>query len=100
MRKGTTPFFECELPFNVGLVKTAKLTISQKDNILIEKYKDDFEIIDNVLRYRMSQEETFLFENNSEAKAQLRVLTMNDEAFSTDPLVFRVFTCLDNEVLK
>lgn len=101
MRKGTTPTFEFELPsdFDVSIISNAKIVFLFKNDVKLEKYLCDCEQDGRILRFTLSQEETFLFECNSTVKIQMRIVTTGGEALASD--IFDVFAsrCLDDEVL-
>lgn len=99
MRKGTTPTFEFELPFDISIIENAKIVFSFNKEVRLEKYLADCEQDGNTLRLKLTQEETFLFECNSTVNIQVRVLTIGGDALASD--IFNMFTCqcLDGEVL-
>ena len=102
MRKGATPIIECTLPsnFDIELVAKAKLTIEYKEGEVLEKYASAQECKGRTFRFTLTQEETFMFDGNSNIKMQLRVLTKEGETLSSNVRTVFVEECLDNEVLE
>lgn len=99
MRKGTTPTLTFRLPYEVEQLSDIKVTISQGGTTL-EKRLDDFKASDTTVYVTLTQDETFLFDDDSVADVQLRAVSTHGEALASK--VFRVFIarCLDKEVLK
>lgn len=102
MRKGTTPIFEFELPsdFDISAIENAKATFSFDGDVKVEKYLCDCKQDGHVLKFKLTQEETFLFECNSYVSIQLRVVTVAGEAFTSDPFEVFAYKCFDSEVLE
>ncbi len=98
MRIGTTPTFSFELPFEVSAVRTAKITFRQNRTIILEK-KEDCKLEGNVVKISLTQEETFLFDPRFKMDVQLRVVTVGNDALSSDIYSAEVEECLDREVL-
>lgn len=99
MRIGSTPRHEFTIPFDVSLLKEFKVTYSQGGKIVLEKYLKDFEASDNVLTVKLTQEETFLFAENTNVCLQARALTTDGDAISSDIRIISAEKCLDREVL-
>jgi hypothetical protein len=100
MRLGSTPKHEFTLPYDISLVKEFKVTYKQNGKIILEKYLNDFEVDDKTLSVTLTQEETFLFDENVNVELQGRVLTMGGEAIPSDIRIMTAEKCLDREVLK
>jgi hypothetical protein len=60
----------------------------------------DCELSDNEIIVRLSQEDTFAFDDRLRVKIQVRILTNNGESYASKPIYVDVSECLDNEVLK
>lgn len=101
MRQGTTPTFEFELeePIDVARVANAKVTFSFNGQVILEKYLSDCTFDGKVLTVCLSQEDTFLFVCHSNVKIQLRIVTIEGEAYASDEFNDFVDRCLDDEVL-
>lgn len=100
MRQGTTPEFVFELPFSTDDVKNAKVIFVPYGGSKLEKRLDDCAFDGNKISVKLSQAETFRFDCNNPVKVQLRILTNNDEALSSDTFIVDIDKCLDNEVLS
>ena len=100
MRLGSTPIHEFTIPFDVSFIKEFKVTYKQDGEVVLEKYLKDFEIKERVLSVRLTQEETFLFDENSNIQVQGRVLTTDNNALTSDIVIITAMRCLDREVLE
>lgn len=100
MRKGTTPTLTFKLPFDAEMIKNAKITLCQKNAIVLEKKLCDCKKTQDSIEIKLTQEETFLFDCNSIIEAQLRVVTVNGDALASDVFKMFVAQCLDEEVLE
>ena len=107
MRIGSTPTHTFVLPEKTDIFKTAKITYCQTSalnsdemEIILTKYLDDCEVSDNTLIVKLTQEETFLFDNNKIVEIQLRVVTVSGDALTSDPIIVTTKACFDNEVLE
>ena len=97
MRKGTTPTYRFKLPFDSSLIAVAKVTFEQ-DGVTVER--KDGTIDGDILTVKLTQEETFKFKGDVYARCNVRILTKDNTALSSE--FFHVFVreCLDDEVLK
>ena len=100
MFKGTTPTHTFEVNIDTSLIKEVKIIYCQRDREILVKRTDECTLGDNEISTKLSQEDTFLFDDNTFATVQLRVLTIDEEALITDPIMVSVGKCLDEEVLK
>ena len=99
MRKGTTPTLTFRLPYTVDQLSDIKVTIAQ-DDVILEKRLDDFKASDTTVYVTLTQDETFLFDDDSVAEVQLRAVSTHGEALASKVYNFFVGRCLDKEVLK
>lgn len=99
MRRGTTPTHVFEVQFDTSLIKTLKITYLQRDQEILVKRTEDCNIEPGMISTRLSQEDTFLFEENALVTIQLRILTIGGDALAAEPIVLSVNRCLDEEVL-
>ena len=99
MRIGTTPNHTFVLPFEVEKLAEMKVTYSQNGKVVLEKYLADGEKSGRAVSFTLSQEETFLFDNNVNVEVQARVLTAGGDALASDIRIVTAKKCLDNEVL-
>ncbi len=100
MRQGTTPEFVFELPFDTEAIKNAKIIFVTYGGYKLEKRLDDCAFEGNKIRVRLSQAETFRFDCTHPLRVQLRVLTNEDEALTSDTFFVDINECLDKEVLS
>ena len=99
IKQGSTPLHTFTLPFETELLKSFKLTYSQNGRIILEKYLKDFKTDGNVLTIKLTQEETFLFDEDSDVHLQARALTLGGDAIPSNIIIVPVEACLDREVL-
>jgi hypothetical protein len=99
MFKGTTPTHTFEVPLDTSLIKTVKITYSQRDVEVLVKRTEDCTLGDGTISTKLSQEDTFLFEGGTLVTIQLRILTVSGDALVAEPMMMSVGNCLDDEVL-
>lgn len=99
MFKGTTPTHSFNVSIDTSLVKEVKITYTQKDKEVLVKRTDECTIGEGVITTRLTQEDTFLFEEAVLVTVQLRILTISGDALASAPLMMSVGKCLDDEVL-
>lgn len=99
MKQGTTPEFIFELPFSTDDVKNAKVIFAPYGSSKLEKRLGDCTFDGNKITVKLSQAETFRFDCTNPVKVQLRILTKNDEALTSEIFFADISKCLDNEVL-
>ena len=99
MRIGTTPTHYFELPKDVGEIKKIHITYHQNDRLVLEKYEKDCTVEGNVVKTKLTQEETFLFAPKSEVSVQIRVKTTGDDVLGSDVIRISCGECLTDEVL-
>lgn len=84
MIKGTTPTLEFELPFQINLIKNAYVTLSQKGVVVINKKYQECDCEGNILRVKLTQEDTIRLNANDIVEIQLRVLTTSEDALASE----------------
>ncbi len=99
MIKGTTPTHIFEVDFDTDLIQEIKITYSQHENVLVEKRTDDCEITEGKIVTKLTQEETFKFDNTKYAYVQIRILTKAGDCLATPVTMVSIDKCLDNEVI-
>lgn len=100
---GTTPQHEFELDIDTALLKTVKVIYSQNDETIFCKRAEDCDLDGNIIRVKLTQEETFLVDSKYMVKILIRALTHSGDALSMEkPLTVTPAKCLDKdkEVLK
>jgi hypothetical protein len=99
MIRGTTPTHIFNIPFDTSLVDEVKVTYAQDDVVVLEKHTVDCTLEGATISVTLTQEDTFLFNCKKAVEVQIRVLTINGEAFASIVEKIGVSKCLDNEVL-
>ena len=101
MIRGTTPTHTFVLPFNTSLVSSARISYAQRGNVLLKKETPacTLEANTNTISVTLSQEDTLLFNSGLYVDIQLRVLTTDGVALSTDIITKSVGECLDGGVI-
>lgn len=100
IRIGTTPRHEFSFPLDVEMIKQLKVTYEQGGKIVLTKYLADCERYGNKVYYYLSQQETFLFDENENVSVQVRALTFGGEVLSSRKIITSAYECLDKEVLE
>lgn len=100
MGRGTTKTHSFKLPFDGKTIKKVRVVYAQNGNILFKKVVDGAEIVDNTIKVKLSQEDTFAFASTAPVEIQLRFLFVNDDAKNSDIIKTSVARCLDDEVLE
>ena len=106
MFRATTPLQEFELPFNTQDydIKEVVITYSQKENellskrIVLEKTEDDVTFVGNKISYRLTQEETLLFDVGV-VLVQIRFLDGENNAVASDIFYDRMNGVLNENIL-
>ena len=98
MKRGSTPTFTFEIPFDVNMIRNLFVTIKQTfrtETIQVDKTMEQCEMQDNQISCILTQEDTLKFKQNRNASVQLRVLTTGNNSLVSD-----VFTVRIDELLK
>ena len=98
MKRGSTPTFTFEIPFDVSAIQSCFVTMKQTVGnkvVQIDKSKDQCVLQDKTISCDLTQEDTLKFDAHRNASVQLRVLTSGGKA-----LVSNVFTVMVGKVLK
>jgi DNA helicase TIP49 (TBP-interacting protein) len=99
MPVGTNPWYIYKLPFDTSEVAKARLLIKQRDGLKIKMTETDAVMEGNVIRFLLSQEDTFRLNAQLPAERQLRIKTKAGDLFKTKPVTYSLNRCLDMEVL-
>lgn len=105
MRIGTTPTNKFEIAeigkeIPIELIKALKVTYRQNYRIILEKYKTDCQVETGKIILKLTQDETFKFDDTKSISIQIRILTENGDCFATDVITVSADECLDDEVLS
>ena len=98
MRRGTTPTHIFSLPFDADLCQEIRIIYAQDGTIKLIKEKNDLKLEANQLKVKLTQEETFLFNERDMVELQIRVKT-EDNVFASDIFKVRAKRLLEDEVL-
>lgn len=99
MIRGTTPKHIFKIPIDHTLIKEVKIVYSQEEAEKLVKRTEDCVISEGEISTRLTQEDTFLFEEGVFVRIQMRVLTNTGDVLATKPITVAVGCCLDDEVL-
>lgn len=99
MPRGTNPWITYRLPFSTDLVEKVRVVCKQRDGLKIKKTEKDAEMDGNIVKVRLTQEDTFRLNENLPVNHQIRVRTINGDVFKSKVYTFSIGVCLDSEVL-
>ena len=99
MKKGSTPTYEIEIPFEKRLIQKARVLFGYGNILILKKDTDDLEISDNMVKVTLTQEETFMFLSDSNLDIQLRIVMPGGVSLVSDIMSDFVEKCIDEEVL-
>lgn len=94
---GTTPTHSFSTPCKASDVAKVRVLYSQDDVLILTK--TDCTIEDNQISVTLTQEDTFLFNADTFAEVQVRILTTSNDLLESIPVRFGITKCLENEVL-
>lgn len=83
MVRGTTPTLKFIFPVNTNLIEKCYITFVQGRDTVLEKTKEDCEVLETELHLPLTQEETLKFDDNDEIEIQIRVKTTDGKARAT-----------------
>ena len=72
MYRGTTPTFKFTLPFEVGTLKAAYISIEQNRRVMLEKSIEECTLSDKTISVKLTQEETLKLLVQDQTKIILR----------------------------
>lgn len=100
MRIGTTPTHTFTLPFDTEIVRAVEITYSQNGKVVLQKDERCCTLDGNTISTKLSQVDTFEFDECVNVEIQIRVLDYNDQAFASDIMCISCGRCLSSEVLR
>ena len=83
MIRGTTPTLRFYLPFSVELLEVVYITMQQDGAKVVEKTLDDCEADENMISFRLTQDETLEFADSQWVEIQVRVRMKSGEALAS-----------------
>ena len=99
MRIGTTPTYTFELPFSHDILKKVEIVFAQREEIVLKKTLEDCECDKNTLTLKLSQSETFMFDDHPAIAVQIRALTKSGDVVSSDDIFLFPRKCRSCEVI-
>lgn len=99
MIRGTTPTHNFRLPFSAEMVSKFKVIYAQDDSVILTKENETCECDGNVIKVRLTQEETLKFDCKKAVQIQIRVLTLGGDALASNIKLVDVDKCLESEVI-
>lgn len=95
MIRGTTPTLNFTIPFDTWLISEAFVTLSQNEQVVVEKRLEDCSVDKRKLSVRLTQEETLKLSCDCKTEIQIRAKTTVGEAIASD-----IFTVDTGRILK
>lgn len=98
MRLGTTPTHVFEIPVSADQIEDVRIVYAQAGVEVLAKEIDDCELKGNTITVKLTQEETFLFDQKLDADVQVRILTVAGEVLASDIMKMKCDPFLGEEV--
>lgn len=83
MIRGTTPTLKFTVPFDTSILAEAWVTLSQNDEVVLNKRLEDCKCDVRKLSVRLTQEETLLLDCKCKTEIQIRARTYEGEALAS-----------------
>ena len=100
MIAGSTPTHTFDLPFSTELISELEIAYAQKDRIILHKYYEDCTLEGNAIITKLSQEDTFKFdEKNGNVCIQIRIKSKDGNVPISDIIVVPLKQCLFDEAM-
>lgn len=99
MIRGTTPSHTFTLPFSADIISKMRIIYKQNDDIILVKTLDDCAVDGNTFSYKLTQEETLLFDSEIKVDIQVRVLTTGNDSLASRIYKIGVGALLEDGVL-
>lgn len=100
MYRGTTPIHIFDLPVETDQIKNLRATYVQRKEKIVEKRLTDVNLIDKKAEVRLSQRETLKFDASVPAYVQIRILTTDNQVFTSEPEAIDVKETFNEEILS
>lgn len=95
MIRGTTPTLEFTVPFDTSILAEAWVTLSQNDEVVLNKQLEDCKCDERKLSVKLTQEETLLLDCKCKTEIQIRARTLEGEALAS-----QIITADTGRILK
>lgn len=99
MIRGTTPTLEFTLPFDTSVLAEAFVTISQNDEVVLDKQLTECNCSEQKLSVRLTQEETLKLDCDCKTEIQVRIRTHDGESLASDIAVVSTERILKDGVI-
>lgn len=99
MKRGTTPTHTFTLPFETSVIQKMHILYAQDEEVRLKKTEADATMEGNAVSVKLTQEDTLALDCKKNVEVQIRVLTMGNDALTSDIIRVPVDRCLENEVL-
>ena len=83
MIRGTTPTLEFIMPFDTSLLEEAFVTLSQNEEVILDKELEDCKCEARKLSVRLTQEETLKLNCDCKTEIQVRARTKEGDAVAS-----------------
>lgn len=100
MKRVTTPKLCFTIPFDKSFVKRIRLTFKQNDKIVLIKEDEQLQWDDKGIFIKLTQKETKSFSAAALLRAEIHILTIDNDSIKSDPISIRVEEVLNEEVLE
>ena len=100
MYRGTTPTHTFDMPFDTSIISKVRIVYAQDSVPIIVKETEDCTFAGTVISVKLSQVDTLALDCSKFVNIQIRVLTMGNDALTSDVIRKSVGECLDDEVLE
>ena len=100
MRQGTTPTHIFTLSVNPSTLKTVLITYAQDGKIIVEKTLDDCEVSGNTISVTLTQTDTLAIRATGYVQVQVRAITEDGEALTSNIMRAVMEPALNQEVLS
>lgn len=99
MIQGTTPTHTFNITLDTTNIAELLITYAQFGKVVLRKEKADCTIDGNSVAVKLTQEDTFLFDDTGAVEIQIRCKDNNQTVFASDIIRVDCKRCLTNEVL-
>lgn len=101
MIQGTTPTHVFTLPIDTSTISQLRITYIQGGTVVLDAKENDDNVTmeDNIIKYRLNQEDTLKFNSSEMVLLQLKVLTSEGDVMASKIMRLSVEKILNTEVL-
>lgn len=99
MIRGTTPTHIFKLPIDTSTIRQLRITYAQYGKTVLEVTEANVTMVDQEVRYRLSQEDTLQFKLPAQVEVQIKVMTVDSNVMASPVMTLNVEKVLNTEVL-